>query len=229
MSRLLCVWCFLVIGCLVWPKVSAETFPAPPKSTVELVSSDAQSMGMSLSIRKFTTKTAMKPIIEFYQKRWQDQAIVSTMGPWTMVGYRRLGKFYNVQMQAKNNQTWGYLSVSNLPERLDSGNYKIHQPNVFPAMGNSKVLDHQQHTDLLNHSKTTLLSNKFSVDANSSFYINHFTSRRWQLSQNSEKLLKGARVLTFDKGRQSLSLTLERKSGTTFIVSNLTKKRTLRD
>ena len=205
----------------------ATDFPAPPRSTITNVSNAAKSMGMTLSIRKFTTKMSIEDIVTFYQKRWRDQGVQSQLSPWLMLGTRIGDKFYNVQMQRKGRGTWGYLSVSNLPKQLASGNYQVTTPNAFPTMTNSQILDHQQHKDLLNIAKTSVITNRFSVQANAQFYIRHFDSRGWQAIQDTHQTLPQTRLLEFAKGRESLTLTLKREKKLTYIVANMTKKRRL--
>jgi len=215
-------WMFLLILPLSFASVKASAFgfPSPPNSTVEMVSDGTQSMGMKLRIRKFKSRLGVEEVLKFYEQRWET-AVVVEQQPWMMIGRQLKGRYYNVQVQKQGSGSWGYLSVSDLPKRLEKGDYALPGQNDFPAPQGSTVLDDQQHKDPHKTGRTLMLSNSISVNSNSSYYINHYTSRGWKLTGDTQASQMKGRVLQLQKGRQALNLTISKMYGKTFVVANM--------
>lgn len=224
MSKFHCFWFFL--WAITLPAIAFELVE-PPRSQVISVSGNAQALGVNLSIRKFTSTLNIQEILGFYQKNWDHKGVKSQLAPWQMLGIRSGNKFYNVQVQSSGKGSWGYLSISDLVDQLEQGKTVINSASKFPAMSNSDILDRQQQSDLLNDAHTTVLANRFSIAANSQFYLNHFNNKGWDMTQDSEQMMKIGRVILFNRGRKTLSITLNRQRGITYIVANLSKKKRL--
>lgn len=203
-------------------KVIAQSFPVPPDAKVGVVSEQANSQGMRLKIQKITSEQPLQQVLAFYKKIWADKGVVTSYQPWTMIGNKIADKFYNVQLQSNSQGTWGYLSVSDLPKRLQQNALpKVLTSDGFPAMSGSQILDSQSHSDLLNNSKTVMLSNGFSVRANSQYYLNYYQQRGWQVRQDSEGSALKARVLVLSNGSQNISLTIHQKNSRTLVIANV--------
>lgn len=202
--------------------VNASDFPVPAWVETVEVTSGAKVQGLSMKIKKFTSEKGEREVLSYYLHLWEKRAAITKMAPWLMIGKLENDQFFNVQIQSAGSGSWGYLSVSDLPQRLEEGaNYD------FPAMSGSQFLDSQRHSDALNTSRTYLLRNSFTVDGNSQYYINYYSQRGWRLQQDSkESGLKG-RVLRFSKGREAIVLTVQAAKGGSEVVVNATKKKVL--
>lgn len=211
---LLLVWVFSISSAWAFSK-----FPAPPKSQVQSVSDDTQSLGMNLRIRKFTSRLSPEQVIGFYQEMWPEDGALTPLPPWQMIGRAYKGKFYNVQVQSQGRGSWGYLSVSDLPERIEEGNLQISKKD-FPMMSGSQVIDDQRHKDPHKSGRTLMISNRFSIDANSKFYLEHYQRLGWKVSGNTQGSRLRGRVLVLQKGNDLLNLTIQNLAGGTYIVAN---------
>jgi len=220
----------LTISLLVIAKDFPRSFPKPPNSQISVVSENSKTLGMNLNIRKFTSTKSLDDIVTYYQTVWGEQAATTIYSPWTMIGTRVEGQFFNVQVQRQGLDSWGYLSISDLPERVEQqGQVAPLKYGDIAAMGNTRVLDAQQHGDLLNFSSTNLMSNRFSIESNRNFYLQHYQAKGWTLKQDSENSLVQSRVLLFAKGSKSLSFTINQIAGETQIVANLIAAKQLGD
>lgn len=209
--------------------MAADDFPAPPKAHVISVSSKAQVLGMTMSIRKFESPNTPQSVIEFYQSLW-GEAAVTDMPPWQMVGRSRGGQFYNVQVQSWNGRgSTGYLSVSDAPEKLEDGELGPTSFGRFPRMGGSELLDRQRHQDLLNSSETYVFKNNFSVQGNSQYYLNHYQNLGWNVRQDTKDATPYVRVILLRKGSEQLNLTIRNLDRGTEIVANKTEGKVLND
>lgn len=209
-----------------------RAFPEPPSSQISVVSDNSKTLGMNLNIRKFSSTKSLEDVVKYYQTAWGDQAATTIYSPWTMVGTRVAGQFFNVQVQRQGLDSWGYLSISDLPEKVEQqelGQFAPLKHSDIAAMGNTQVLDTQKHGDLLNFSTTNLMSNRFSIESNRNFYLQHYQGKGWTLKQDSENSLLQSRVLLFAKGSKSLSFTINQIAGETQIVANLIAAKQLGD
>ena len=203
-------------------KVLGQDFPVPPDAKVGVVSEQASAQGMRLTIQRIHSPQPIAQVLAFYKTLWADQGVVSALQPWTMIGNKIADKYYNVQLQSDSQDTWGYLSISDLPKRLQQKMIPKNLENVdFPAMNGSHIVDSQSHSDLLNNSKTVMLLNSFSVAANSTYYLNYYQQRGWQIKQDSAGSALKARVLVLANGGQNISLTIQRKNSHTLVVANV--------
>jgi hypothetical protein len=66
-----------------------------------------------------------------------------------------------------------------------------------------------------------VINNDFSVASNGQFYRNYYRGQGWQLVADSKgSRLKGV-AMTFSKGRQLLSLTINNIASSTSVVANI--------
>ena len=201
------------------PVLAFSPFPAPPKSQTLSVSEETQSLGMKLRIRKFTSRLSPEQVIGFYQQLWPEDGALTPLPPWQMIGRAHKGKFYNVQVQSQGRGSWGYLSVSDLPKRIEDNSLEISKKD-FPMLSGSQVIDDQRHQDPHKRGRTLMISNQFSIDANSKFYLEHYRRLGWKVSGNTQGSRLRGRVLVLQKGNDLLNLTIQKLAGGTYVVAN---------
>ena len=202
MNRGLLVWlCCLSTLCF------GNSFPIPGNTILGSVTQDAQSLGMNVSIQKFESKLSKASLLSYYQKLWGDNGVQSELSPWSMIGSKINSQYYNVQAQSTGYGSRGYLSISNLPDLIEKG--EINAASLvddFPKMGGSLIINNQQHTDLLNISRTVQIRNHFSISANSQYYLTHYRQRGWALENDTKHSALKGRVLLMAKGKDKLTL-----------------------
>jgi len=211
---------------LLWPMTNtAEDFPAPPKATLEEVAGSVTSMGMNLNIRRFQTDDGVERVLDFYRARWGDEASESIMSPWNMIGKIVGEQYFNVQVQAAGNGSWGYLSISDLPGKLMEKSYAFPDGGNFPRMSGSTVMDDQISKDPGKDGRTLLISNTFSVKSNHDYYRSHYQNNGWRIVMDEQtEPRQAAYAMYMTKGADSVTLTIHRQGGQTMIVANQVKR-----
>lgn len=213
------------VGLLLGSYALADDFPAPPQASVESVAGSVTSMGMQLNIRRFTTENSPESVLAYYRSRWQQDASESEMPPWKMIGRIAGDEYHNVQVQAAGHGAWGYLSISDLPGKLQDKSYRFPDGGTFPRMSGSHVLDEQISNDPGKDGKTLLISNDFSVKSNHDFYRNHFRNQGWEIVMDQQtEPRQAAYALYVTKGADSVTLTIHRQNGRTMVVANEVKR-----
>jgi len=209
--------------------VSEDDFPAPPDSVVSSVSGGTKVFGMTMKIRRFETRRSKEEVINFYVEQWEDDsAVITLMEPWEMIGKAEGKQYLNVQVQAGLSGSWGFLSISNLPQQIEKDQLQVPGKKPFPKMSGSTVVSDQEHNDSTKTARTIALTNSFSVDSNSRFYRKHYQGQGWQLvADTAGTKIKGS-AMTFSKGKQLLLLTINRIDSTTSVVANIEHAKLLR-
>jgi len=199
----------------------AVDLPTPPDSTITQVSNNTTAFGINMEIRRFESRLSKEQVIDFYSKRWTDTAAITQFNPWEMIGRVEREKFVNVQVQNGFAGSWGYLSISDLPTTVEKDKLKAPDGSRFPKMSGSQVISDQRSKDPIKTGRTLVISNNFSVESNGKFYRNHYQGQGWQLMADSKgSKLKGV-ALTFSKGRELLSLTINKVDSKTSVVANI--------
>jgi hypothetical protein len=208
----------------------AAELPGPPDAEIQRVSSSTTSLGMRLNIRRFSVESSVDEVLGFYRKLWKKDAVESEMPPWKMIGLRDGEAFLNVQVQAQGQRAaWGYLSISDLPARLEKKDLDVRVGKNFPMMNGSQVLDDQVSKDPGKDGRVLLLQNSFSPSANRNFYQRHYANQGWELVMDEQVAPRqNGYALYFSKGRESLTLTINKIDGQTSIVANQVKRGLLR-
>lgn len=206
----------------------AVDFPEPPRSTLASVSPSTTVFGMEMSIRRFNSDLTPSEVLGFYSELWGDDAVGSSLPPWEMIGTRSGKRYLNVQVQPQGGGSWGYLSSSDLPGRIEKGDSGGPKGQDFPKMAGSRVLNDQHHNDPMKTGRVVLLTNDFSVKANGDFYRRHYEERGWVVQNDSASSKLKGRVLVISRGRSLLTVTVNKLEGRTMIVANLEKAGLLR-
>lgn len=217
----------LLLVWLLWPgSLLALDFPAPPDAQVASIAASTTALGMQLEIRRFEVRMSQAEVLAFYKDLWKDQAVESEMPPWRMIGTRKEGQFLNVQVQPRDTDTaWGYLSVSDLPERLEKKTYGVSMGPPFPMMSGTEVLDDQMSKDIGKQGRVLLLKNSFTPTANLHFYKNQLQGQGWEVLMDEQTAPRGGGyALYLTRGSESLSLTINRLEGETSVVVNQVKR-----
>jgi hypothetical protein len=210
-----------LVGTFVSVNTLALDFPNPPNSTITQVSQSTTTFGLHMEIRRFESRLNKDNIIDFYSKRWKDTAAITLFDPWEMIGKVESKKFINVQVQNGFAGSWGYLSISDLPTAIEKNSIQAPSGAGFPSMSGSQVLSDQSHNDPMKTGRTLVINNDFSVASNGQFYRNYYRGQGWQLIADSKgSRLKGV-AMTFSKGRQLLSLTINNIASSTSVVANI--------
>ncbi len=200
-----------------------EEFPPPPRSTVGSITQSTTAFGMELSIRKFESSTGVDDVVEFYRKLWGDgEYAESDLPPWRMITSRQDDQLYNAQVQVGGSkESWGYLSISDLPAKLDSGKYQVRSGEGFPKMAGSEVVNDQLSKDSGKTGRTLLLFNDFSPSSNATFYKNHYRNKGWEkvMSQSTATRERGY-ALVFRHGAKEVAITIDELDGKTSVVAN---------
>ncbi len=223
-------WWFVLIALVTCSSPAlAKDFPAPPRATVESIAGSVTSMGMNLNIRRFKTELPMPRVQEFYRNLWKEEASETLMPPWTMIGRIDGDEYHNVQMQSVPAGTWGYLSISDLPEKFRKKSYEFPDGGKFPKMSGSQVIDDQVSNDPGKKGRTLMITNNFSVKSNHDYYRNHYTNNGWKIIMDEQtQSRQGAYAMYMTKGPASVTLTITKVDGHTMIVANEVKRGLLR-
>lgn len=211
--------------------VEAVDFPPPPKATVTSVAPSTTSMGMRLQIRRFEIKRPMESVLAFYRNHWEGEAKVTKFNGWTMIGSLQGDEYHNVQMKAlASGGVWGYLSISDLPKRMEKEKkYSVSTGKRFPMMNGTLVLDDQVSTDIGKDGRVLLMRNRFSPNSNRIFYKNHFLNKGWNVVMDVPAAPRdGAYTLYVSKGRESVAITINKVEGETSIVANHVRRGLIR-
>jgi hypothetical protein len=209
------------VGTFATTSALALDFPDPPSSTITQVSESTSAFGVTMEIRRFESLLSKDKIIDFYNKHWKDTAAITLFDPWEMIGKVERKKFINVQVQNGFAGSWGYLSISDLPSAIEKESIQAPSGAGFPSMSGSQVLSDQNHNDPMKTGRTLVINNDFSVASNGQFYRNYYQGQGWQLMADSKgSRLKGV-AMTFAKGRQLLSLTINQVNSSTSVVANI--------
>jgi len=212
-----------VIGLLGLQSIAqaARDFPVPKYIEVSLVAPESSTYGMNFNIRKFESREKTSKIIDFYLQKWGDQAVITEYGVWTMVGKNTGKQFYNVQAQDGASGSWGYLSISDLPERIAKDDYQLPGDQRFPQMSGSRVLNDKKHKDIGKSARTVLLVNDFSVSANGQYYLKYYQGKKWSVLNDNKDTKMRTRVMTFQKGSKTITLTIVKVEQFTNVVANI--------
>ncbi len=204
------------------------SFPAPRGAYVEWVAQDAEVNNLVIKARKFSSKQDMESVLAFYRELWSDNYAEIDYGPWRMISAKNEGLMYTVQVQKSTSGrgSFGILGVSDIADKILSDDFIQEIGKHFPKMQGSEVVSEMKMSDPGKNAKTILLSNKYSVASNVSYYKNHY--RDWQVRSDQSTGFTGPHTLTFTNGRKEVNLVISRDTGKTNIVANVVNKEILK-
>jgi hypothetical protein len=88
-------------------------------------------------------------------------------------------------------------------------------------MSGSRVLNDKKHKDIGKSARTVLLVNDFSVSANGQYYLKHYQGKKWSVLNDNKDTKMRTRVMTFQKGSKTITLTIVKVEQFTNVVANI--------
>lgn len=212
------------------PVIAAPDFPPPPNASVEWVGKDLQVNGIKSQVRKFNSNKTIEKVVEFYRQEWKrpvgkgmpgfTETIASA--PWYIISRIEDNYLMTVQVQVKEDDgssSWGYLSLSPLPGKIDPGDIG----KGTPKMSNSQVLSEVKSDDLGKKATTLIIANDHSVSSNVTFYRNHYHSKGWTVETDRELDQGKNHALVFKTRRNRVTMMfMKDKHSTKVVINNVT-------
>ena len=220
-SKLLILCIVLGLHLLSSNGMAAEDFPVPKFIQIGTVTPSTNQFGMNFSIRRFESRKSSDEVIAYYDQHWEGRAAITEYGVWSMIGINTGKKFYNVQVQKRSAGSWGYLSISDMPERFAKQDYPLPGHKKFPKMRGSSIVNDQTNKDRGKSSRTVLLTNNFSISANGQYYLNYYMGKGWSVVADNKNSKMLSRVMTLQKGHQVMTMTISKVENITSVVANI--------
>lgn len=196
--------------------------PLPSGSKVMAIAPRMAINGTPMSIYALTNKLAPEQIMDFYKHRWMKDGhpayVKYRVGIWKVIAHLREDCFYTVQVQPDASGTEGLIGIS-MPGEAKG---MPQSPNV-PVLGGTRVINELHSDDDGKIAWTWYLGNHDSVETNANFYITTLVRQGWQKQMaNHAPKPRGAEVLLFQKGTESISMTIEPASfGSTILLDKI--------
>jgi hypothetical protein len=227
-SKVITVLLSVGLFCFSHLAYSKPKFDAPPRAKVELISSSLKTEGIELSIRRFEViSMTVEEVLNFYREEWGERVGETDLPPWKMIGTKQKENYWNVQVQRlSGGGSWGYLSVSDLPDILKNKKPLGIEANAqkrFPMMTGSQVVNDLLHDDVGKKARTLMLRNSSSVSSNADYYRNHYIARGYKATMDKSDLRSRTYLLEFNKLNETVSLVLDSNQGQTTVVANEVK------
>ncbi len=220
----------ILLAFALFQQAIAVELPPPPHARVQSVAGSSSALGMRLEVRRFSADQTVEQVLDFYRGEWERYNEVD-LPPWRMIGRVEGEHYLNVQVQPDGDGgSWGYLSIGNLPGRLADGRQGVNLDRTrFPMMSGSTLINDQVDDDPGKTGRTLLISNNFSAGANRTYYRNHFRSQGWrELMDQAVNPSRGEYALFYQRGNQTVALTIQRVKDATVVVANHVERGLLR-
>lgn len=202
-------------------------FPAPDRAKVSVVADNMTVQGRNMSVRAFISKDPVEEIIEFYEEEWAEPPSKEAppfahepdkLAPWHLITRVEDGYVMTVQVQPQGrNGSFGYLALGRLPDPGD-GPVKMPEP---PAPAGSHVLSNMLTDDPGKSGQTSMIANDLSLDSNVNYYRNLYAGWRKDIDRSLGN--KSLHALSFRKGRNEVSITVQSGRGGSMVVVNSVK------
>lgn len=204
-----------------WPQLDA-----PPGAYVEWVADDMKLNGVSMRIRRFTSKAPVAEIIAFYRHRWKDRLppVENVVGEWTIIGKQQGDYYLTVQVKnAGRGGSEGLLGISELPVAV--AGERVAVDIDFPKMAGTEVLSNVDSNDFGKHGKTLIFKNDHSVQSNASFYKSMLAVQGWKRNESYGGIRGDRHLLYFQRRDQSASIVIapDQGEGTAIVVNIVTE------
>jgi len=205
-------------------------FPPPPNASVEWVGQNIEMNGIKSSIRAFHSSKSIEKVVEFYRREWKRPTEKGKPGfmetidaaPWYIITRIEDDYLLTVQVQVQKNDessSWGYLSISPLPDISDNNSNKpIELGNSTPKMSGSHVLSEMKSNDPGKKANTLIIANERSIGSNAAFYRNYYEGRGW--TTETDYNAQDVHTLVFKTRRERVTIMLLRDGGGTRVVVN---------
>jgi hypothetical protein len=194
------------------PAAAVPDFPEPPRAKVASVARDMVMNGIAADVRQFYTKEDVDRVAAFYREEWAEldgkepgYTETSAMAPWWLITRIEDGYLMNVQFQsADSGGTWGYLSLSKLPD-------KDAQPDpedIPPAMKRTRVMSAIKTEDVGQEGRSYLLYNDHSVTSNVDYYRSYYKMRGWGVQADRSLDVGKVHALAFRNRLQEVTIVI---------------------
>lgn len=200
--------------------------PAYPQGAkVLIVASNMVMNGVPMAINELRWNEPPEQLLRFYRGRWEalGQKVFETpVGEWRTVGTLDGECYYTVQVKAAEDGSYALVGVTRAPRNAASA-----EPGKgFPMLSGSRVANDIEHKDGIKNARTLLLNNRFSIEANASFYLRALAGQGWEVMMDrSVATEKGpSRVLVWRRGGEEASMTIGRSAGGAMVVANIVDK-----
>jgi hypothetical protein len=201
---------------------SCPSFPTPQSSRVVVVAQDMVVNGVPMSASELHSKQSPADVARFYRGEWESrsQRVLETMdGDWRTLATKDGQCFFTAQIKAGvGSGTYALLGTT----QLITGTAKA-RGEGFPKLSGSTVYNDILSKDLGKTGRTLLMANKFSVDANASFYRNAMSGEGWvAVSDRRGKTEGGSRLVQiWRRGLEEANLVIGASADQTSVVVNI--------
>ena len=201
---------------------SCASFLTPPNSRVVVVAQNMVVNGVPMSANELHSKQTPSDVIRFYRSEWESRSqrvLETNEGEWRTLATKDGNCFFTAQIKAGVDAgTYALLGVT----QLVTGTPKA-RGEGFPKLGGSTVYNDIVSKDMGKTGRTLLMANKFSVDANASFYRNAMSSDGWvSISDRRGKTEGGARLVQiWRRGLEEANLVISTSADQTSVVVNI--------
>ncbi len=198
------------------------SFPAPPNSRVVVVAQDMLVNGVPMSASELHSKQMPSDVMRFYRVEWESRSqrvLETNEGEWRTLATKDGNCFYTAQIKmGADAGSYALLGVT----QLITGTPKT-RGEGFPKLGGSTVYNDIVSRDIGKTGRTLVMANKFSVDANASFYRNAMSGDGWvSVSDRRGKTEGGARLVQiWRRGLEEANLVIGTSADQTSVVANI--------
>lgn len=215
----------LAIG-LAWlsPANASTTWPAiepPPESKVAWVGKNMKLNGLPVQIQHFSSDLSQREVLDFYRARWGRASQQSaSLSSWNVIGTQTGNFSLRVQVRpASPRGSQGFIAVTMLP----SDQTPSEPGGDFPRLGGSRVLSDIESIDEGRLAKLLILSNRFSVASNVSYYETAMSKQGWIQNTDYGGPQPGGRAheMSFRRGDKELNIIISETSQGTAITANI--------
>lgn len=201
---------------VTWPAIEP-----PPESKVAWVGKNMKLNGLPVQIQHFSSDLSQREVLDFYRARWGGSSRQSgNLSTWDVIG-TEFGNFsLRVQVRPANPRgSQGFIAVTMLP----SDNAPSKPGGDFPRLGGSKVLTDVESLGEGKLAKLLILSNRFSVTSNVSYYETAMSKQGWARNTNAGGPQPGGRAyeMSFDRGDEELNIIINKTAQGTAITANM--------
>jgi hypothetical protein len=201
---------------VTWP-----TIEPPPESKVAWVGKNMKLNGLPVQIQHFSSDLSQREVLGFYRGRWGSTSRQSEgLSNWNVIG-TEFGNFsLKVQVRPANPQgSQGFIAVI----MLSANNVPAKPGGDFPRLGGSKVLTDVESLDEGKLAKLLILSNRFSVASNVSYYETAMSKQGWARNTNYGGPQPGGRAyeMSFHRADRELNIIINKTSQGTAITANI--------
>jgi hypothetical protein len=203
---------------------ASETWPTiepPPESRVAGVGKNTKLNGLPVQIQHFSSDLSQREVLDFYRARWGSTSQQSgSQSNWNVIG-TEFGNFsLKVQVRPANPRgSQGFISVT----MLSAKDTPTKPDGDFPRLGGSKVLSDVESMGEGKLAKLLILSNRFSVASNVSYYETAMPKQGWTRNMSYGGPQPGGRAyeMSFHRGNRELNIIINKMAQGTAITANI--------